>query len=202
LNSDDETLLPLLQAGDRKAFEQLVRQHHRALLAAARPLVGVDEAEEVVQIAWIKAHKALPDFEGRSSLRTWLTRIVLNEARMQLRSRRKEVLFADTGSAEDEPMADRFTPSGMWASPPVSWSESSPDALLMGEQLGDCIEALLGVMPDNQRMLLELRDASGMDFGEICNTLEISASNARVLLHRARTRLFQLVDHYEETGEC
>mgnify|MGYP005842900187 CR=1 FL=1 len=194
--------LPLLQAGDEAAFTRLVRRHHRALMAVARSIVGESEAEEVVQIAWIKAHRALPRFEGRSALRTWLSRIVVNEARMQLRSRRREVFYEDAFSINGEVLEDRFQPTGSWSSPPQTWREDSPDALLMGDQLSDCLQRLLGEMPSNQRAMLEMRDSGGLDFDDICNSLKISASNARVLLHRARARVFKLVDHYNETGEC
>lgn len=198
----DEGLLDGLRIGEERAFAELVRRHHRALLAVARSIVGESEAEEVVQIAWIKAHKALPAFEGRSSLRTWLSRIVMNEGRMQLRSRKREVFIEDAFAGEGDALMDRFQPSGAWSSPPNQWQEDNPEALLTAEHLQDCLERLMGEMPDNQRALLEMRDAGGIDFDHICNTLGISASNARVLLHRARGRLFRLVDHYQETGEC
>lgn len=199
---EDAGFIAALKAGDEAAFGQLVRHHHRTLLAVARGLVGESEAEEVVQLAWIKAHRALPAFEGRSALRTWLSRIVINEARMQLRSRRREVFLEDLAVEGHDPLEERFAASGHWAQPPHRWREDSPEALLTAEQLRDCLERLMREMPDNQRLLLEMRDAGGIDFDEICNTLSISASNARVLLHRARSRLFRLVDHYEETGEC
>ncbi|MCB1836668.1 MAG: RNA polymerase subunit sigma-70, partial [Alcanivoracaceae bacterium] len=77
---EDADFIAALKAGDEQAFSRLVRHHHRVLLAVARGLVGESEAEEVVQLAWIKAHRALPTFEGRSALRTWLSRIVMNEA--------------------------------------------------------------------------------------------------------------------------
>jgi RNA polymerase sigma-70 factor, ECF subfamily len=200
--TNESGLLDALRAGDEQAFASLVRAHHRALIAVARAVVGESEAEEVVQIAWIKAHKALPAFEGRSALRTWLSRIVLNEARMQLRSRRREVFYDDVFSVDGDVLGDRFKPSGAWGSPPGHWQEDSPEDLLTAEHLQDCLERLMKEMPDNQRALLEMRDAGGIDFDEICNMLEVSASNARVLLHRARGRLYRLVDHYQETGEC
>lgn len=187
---------------DELQFARLVREHHRALIALAVPIVGVSEAEEVVQNAWVKAYQAIGRFEGRSGIRTWLSRIVINEAKMQLRSRRREILQSDYDDRADDAMADRFDAAGHWAHPPAAWSEASPDALLSSDTLQDCLSALFDRMPDNQRIVLELRDSNGMPFDEICNSLAISASNARVLLHRARAQLFKLVDHYEETGEC
>lgn len=193
--------LQALQAGDDAAFRDLVRDHHRALMAVAIAIVGSSDAEEVVQIGWIKVHQNIGSFEGRASLRTWLTRIVINESKMWLRKHKRErSLQVDLDS--EAPLADRFKEGGHWSKPPVAWHNESPDDLLMVSELADCLDQLLGNMPGQQRSLLEMRDTGGMPFDEICNELGISASNARVLLHRARTQLFKLVDHYQETGEC
>lgn len=201
MNSDQ---LEQLKLGDQKLFSQLVRDHHHALIALATPIVGRTEAEEVVQNAWVKAYKAIANFEARSALRTWLSRIVINEAKMQLRSRKRELLFADMGDVDEnhDALADRFAENGRWKNSPSNWHVDSPDALLMSSDLERCLQRLLAEIPANQRAVLEMRDSSGIPFDEICNELTISASNARVLLHRARTELFKLVDHYQETGEC
>jgi len=196
--------LEQLKRGNQKLFSQLVRDHHHALIALATSIVGTSEAEEVVQNAWVKAYKAIAQFEGRSALRTWLSRIVINEAKMQLRSRKREQLFADMGDTDDshDALADRFTENGHWHKPSTNWHLDSPDALLMSADLEQCLEQLLAGIPANQRAVIEMRDSNGIPFDEICNELRISASNARVLLHRARAELFKLVDHYQETGEC
>ena len=194
----------LLKTEDKTQFSILVRDHHRALIALATPIVGSSEADEVVQIAWIKAYKAIATFEGKSQIRTWLSRIVINEAKMQLRARNKETLFSDLGSTDSDGdlLEDRFSQNGHWATPPTNWHYDSPEALLMSDDLAKCLERILTAMPSNQRAILEMRDTSELPFREICNNLSISASNARVLLHRARAHLFKLVDHYQETGEC
>lgn len=196
--------LQQLKLGDQGLFSELVRDHHRALVALATPIVGHSEAEEVVQNAWLKAYRAISTFEGRSRARTWLSRIVINEARMQLRSRKRELLFADWGDANDsdDALADHFANDGGWRQPPADWHADSPDALLMSRDLENCLQRLLSAMPANQRAILEMRDSSELPFEEICNELSITASNARVLLHRARAQLFKLVNHYRETGEC
>lgn len=200
MTGNDSLDIAALQRGDEVAFAHAVRLHHRALLAVASAIVGVDDAEEAVQNSWIKAHAALAGFEGRAALRTWLTRIVINECRMLLRGRRPTVSLDET--SDGHPLADRFNANGHWRKPPVPWHEDSPDGLLMEQELEQCLQRLLAAMPQQQRAVLELRDAGGLGFDEICNELAVSASNARVLLHRARTQLFQLVDHYQETGEC
>ncbi|WP_297185753.1 sigma-70 family RNA polymerase sigma factor [uncultured Porticoccus sp.] len=197
--------LAQLKSGDPVLFAELVRDHHRALIALTVPIVGISEAEEVVQNAWLKAYQAISSFAGKSAIRTWLGSIAINEAKMQLRQRKRESLFSDHGDENqytEDSLAQRFTERGHWQHPPAHWHTDSPESLLTGEQLAECLEKLLTAMPDNQRCILEMRDASGLPFDEICSELTVSSANARVLLHRARTQLFKLVDHYEETGEC
>lgn len=193
--------LDRLRAGDRAAFARLVQAHHNRLLATARTLVSPADAEEAVQESWIAAHRALPKFEGRSALLTWLTRIVINQARMQLRRSGREILF-DPQETGGDALDHRFGKNGHWKQPPLKWELNGPDALLTRDELQDCLEKNLNAMPENQRLVLQLRDIQGLDFDGICNILDVSTSNVRVLLHRARARIFQLVDHFQETGEC
>jgi RNA polymerase sigma-70 factor, ECF subfamily len=198
-----EVDLRLLRTGDRAAFSALVKTHHHALLAIATPLVGSNDAEEVVQNGWIKAYQSISRFEGRSHIKTWLTRIIMNEARMALRKTNRERRVTDQSvDSDDDPLFDRFKADGHWGKPPIRWDLDSPEELLMIQDLADCLDTLLANMPDNQRAVLEMRDTAEMPFEEICNELSLSASNVRVTLHRARSQLFKLVDHYQETGEC
>jgi RNA polymerase sigma-70 factor (ECF subfamily) len=203
MSADPESpeFIEQLRGGDRDAFSRLVETYHRRLVATARTLLNAGDAEDAVQNAWISAYKALPKFEGRSKLQTWLTRIVVNEARMRLRGSGRE-LTLDVDDDGRDALADRFKDSGGWARPPVRWGVSSPDELLTSDELAECLRKTLAELPEKQRLVLELRDMQGEDFEAICNSLEVSASNVRVLLHRARTRLFALVDHFQETGEC
>jgi RNA polymerase sigma-70 factor, ECF subfamily len=196
---DSETL-EKLRNGDRESFADLVRAHHRGLQALARTLVPATNAEDVVQNAWVKAYGSISGFEGRASVRTWLSRIVINEAKMLLRQRGRELLV-DEEPGKD-PLVERFDGEGNWDHPPAEWSADSPESLLMQQEMAECLDRVLAEMPANQRALIELRDVQQIPFEEICNTLRISASNARVLLHRGRAQIFALVDHYQETGEC
>lgn len=196
-----DALLPRLRAGDEDSFRQLVERYHGGLLNVARTLLRDGEAEEAVQEAWVSVYRHIARFEGRSSLRTWLTRIVINEAKMRLRKNGREIIL-DLASAEPEPFADRFDDSGHWSAVPQQWDAHSPEQLLEERDLLDCLQRTLAKLPTNQRLVLELRDLQGEELDAICNMLEISASNVRVLLHRARTQLFGTVDHYQETGEC
>ena len=197
---EEPRFIEKLRQGDRAAFGQLVKCHHNMLLATARTLLSPADAEEAVQDAWIAAHKAIAKFEGRSLLRTWLTRIVINQAKMMLRKRGREIQFDPT--SDPDALSHRFHGDGHWQHPPQHWELSSPDNLLTREELRHCMEKHLHFMPDSQRLVLELRDLQGLPADDVCNMLEISASNVRVLLHRARARLFEMVDHFQETGEC
>ena len=113
-------------------------------------------------------------------------------------------MFADIGSDgnDTDPLETRFNSRQQWQKPLIQWSDESPEQLLMRDQLAHCLKKLLARMPAKQRAMLAMRDHAQLDFAEICNELAVSASNARVLLYRARTQLVALIDHYEETGEC
>jgi len=188
---------------DETVFAALVREHHRALIAMATPIVGISEAEEVVQNAWVKAYNAWDSFRGDAAARSWLTRIVINEARMQLRARKRESFFSEVDAdASPDVLQERFRSDGQWRNPPATWGTDDPSALLTREMLEDCLETALGRMTGPQRSVYELRERGGLPFDEVCDSLDVSPSNARVLLHRARAALFQVVDRYEETGEC
>ena len=191
-----------LRQQDKQVFAALVQQYHSKLKAVARALVGAAEAEEVVQEAWLSAWRALPQFEGRASLKTWLTRIVLNAGYNRLR-RRDETLSLEQIAGEHPSFWDRFDPDdGHWQQAPLSWRSDRPDGLLEQSELGDCLQKNLDRLPALQRAVFTLRHVDDMEPDAICNSLNISASNVRVLLHRARLKLFQVVEHYQETGEC
>jgi RNA polymerase sigma-70 factor, ECF subfamily len=200
---DEANLLVRLRAGEQAAFEELVRQYHGAMKRAAAALIGEAQAEEAVQEAWLAAIRHLPEFEGRSSLKTWLFSILLNEARGRLRKAKREVRMEDPGS-DKEGLLDpgRFAGDGHWAQEPLLWHDQSPEALLSHEDFLRCLEKVLAMLPETQRSVLTLREYQGLGLEQICNILSISASNIRVLLHRARTRVYAMVDQFEETGTC
>jgi len=185
-------------------LRDMISQHHLHLLAVAGAIVGDAECEEIVQQAWIKAYQNWANFRHHSSERTWLTRIVINQAKMHLRSRKRDRRHVATLiiAEGDEPLQARFHSNGHWQQPLAQWCEAGPEQLLMRDQLADCLTRLLARLPRQQRDLLALRDHAQLGFEEICNELGLSASNARVLLHRARAQVVALVDHYEESGEC
>lgn len=200
---DDQSLVEGLRNKEEAAYRQAVSSLQGPLLHLARSIVGDKIADEVVQEAWLSAMKALPRFEGRSSFKTWMTRIVANEAKTRLRRENRNVSL-EAMTAEDEGLMARFEGSGHWAkgSEPASWRADSPDALLTSEELRDCLELVIARLPELQGATLRLREQQGYSLADICNILDVSESNVRVLLHRARNRLFATIDHFESTGEC
>lgn len=197
LPSDDE-LIPKLLAYDAAAYNQVVTAHHGLMIHLARAIVGESIADEVVQEAWLAVLKALPRFERRSSLKTWILRIVSNTAKSRLRHESRSVSLDDTQS--DQPIVDpaRFKPPGHWTSPPVMWHADTPDALLASSELRQCINLALKSLPPMQRAALTLRDMQGLDMEVICKILDVSESNSRVLLHRARNHIQQAIEEHEK----
>ncbi|MDE2227764.1 MAG: RNA polymerase sigma factor [Alphaproteobacteria bacterium] len=188
----DADPLPPLRAGDETAIRSLVSTYHAAMVRFARTIVGDAGAEEIVQEAWLKVIRALPTFAGRSSLRTWLFAIVRNEAISRLRQDARQPATVST----DE-LSDRFEPDGAWRTPPAAWSLDTPEAALASKDMRDVVARALEGMPATQRAVVTLRDIEGLSFEDISNILVISASNARVLLHRGRQRLWTAIEEYQ-----
>lgn len=180
-----------------------VRENHGRLVVVARGIVGDGQAEEVVQEAWIAAFRALPAFEGRAALKTWLTTIVINAARGRLRvQKRLPTVSLDVETEDHLPLSERFDASGHWAPALASWVADSPEEMLSREQLADCLKYYLGALPQAQQSALLLRDQSGLEFADIAEALATTEANVRVLLHRARLKLLAVINRYEEEGEC
>jgi RNA polymerase sigma-70 factor (ECF subfamily) len=171
----------------------LVRSHNAAMKRFARTIVGDASAEEVVQEAWLRVVGAVHSFEGRASLRSWLLRIVRNEAISRLRSEARQI---ETESADG--LDERYRPDGGWRSPPAIWSVETPEALLALKDMRAIIDKTLAAMPATQRAVLILKNVEGLSFAEICSSLDITARNARVLLHRGRRRLWSAIDGYQK----
>jgi RNA polymerase sigma-70 factor, ECF subfamily len=190
----ESDLLSGLRAGDAAAFRSLVSTYNGSLMRFARAIVGSEDAKDVVQEAWLKAIRALPRFEGRSSLRSWLLSIVRNEAISRLRQKMR-----DPARDSIDDIANDYGADGKWLNPPSTWSLDSPEALLAAKDTHAVIDKTLQDMPPAQRAVLDLVDTEGLSFAEVCNILEISASNARVLLHRARRRIWTAINA-DQTG--
>ena len=188
---EDLYLLKRLQSGDEQAFVTLVNRYHDSMLRLARTFVHSHAlAEEIVQDTWIGALRGIDRFEGRSSLRTWLLAILVNRAKTTGVRETRSVPIADVEPAVD---AARFNSSGAWSAPPEQWVEDVEDRL-GAAQLGGLIRSTLEAMPERQRAVVMLRDVDGLHSDEICQVLELSAANERVLLHRGRSRLRQALE--------
>jgi RNA polymerase sigma-70 factor (ECF subfamily) len=188
---EDSELLARVRAGDEQAFVLLVSRHHAAMLRIACSLVSSTAvAEEIVQDTWLGVLRGLDGFAGRSTFKTWLMRILVNRARSTGAREHRSVAVGDAGPAVDRA---RFDASGAWMSPPQHWIEDSDDRML-AEALTDRIQSSLGELPPRQREVVMLRDVDGMSGQEVCEVLDISEANQRVLLHRGRSRLRQALE--------
>jgi len=187
----DAELLGRLRAGDEQAFVVLVRRHHAAMVRLASSFVpSVAVAEEVAQDTWVAVLRGIGAFEGRSSLRTWLLRIVVNRARTAGQRERRTVAVGDGEPAVD---AARFDETGHWQRPPERWIEEADDRL-SAAKMADRIRSAIEDLPARQREVVTLRDVEGLSSEEVCSVLEISEGNQRVLLHRGRSRLRQVIE--------
>ena len=188
---DDAELLDRLRAGDEQAFVVLVRRHHDSMLRLACSFVpSLAVAEEVVQDAWMGVLRGIGGFEGRSSFRTWLFRILVNRARTAGVRERRSVAVGDAEAAVD---ASRFDETGGWSAPPEHWIEDVDDRLRAGK-MADRIRSAIEELPARQREVVTLRDVEGLSSNEVCEVLEITDGNQRVLLHRGRSRVRQVLE--------
>jgi RNA polymerase sigma-70 factor (ECF subfamily) len=190
-------LLTRLRAGDEAAFADLVHMWTPSLLRVALMYVPSRAvAEEVVQETWLGVLNGLDRFEGRSSLKTWIFRILVNRARTRGERERRTIPFAAMASreADDEFTAvdaDRFVGpanEGFWATPPRRW-ETDPERALESAETLELVKAAIAKLPEAQRTVITLRDLEGWSSEETRNALEISETNQRVLLHRARSKV-------------
>lgn len=198
----DSALLTRLRAGEQRAFRELVSTYQGGMRAVAYAIVGSRHADEAVQDAWLAVVRHLHGFQGRSSLKTWLLTITANTAKARLKQNRREVLLDDLPGPHGSVGDERFAADGHWLSAPFAWHEDSPDALLAEAELRECLEKTLSSLSQLQNSVLLLRERQGLELQDICNLLDISLSNVRVLLHRARLKVFATLEHFEETGQC
>lgn len=183
----------------------LVDRHGSAMLRLAQMFVPTRAvAEDVVQEAWLGVLNGLERFEGRSSLKTWIFRIVANIAKTRGERERRSVPFsalASEQSAGQDPAVEpeRFDASGAWSAPPAPWEDVPEDHLLSNETLAKIREAIDG-LPETQRTVIRLRDVEGLSSDDVRNVLEISETNQRVLLHRARSKVRRALEGYLTGG--
>jgi RNA polymerase sigma-70 factor, ECF subfamily len=206
----DADLLAALRAGDEAAFAELVDRWSPAMLRIARAYVATaHSAEDAVQDAWLGVVRGLPRFEGRSSLRTWVFTILINQARTRGAREARTVPLSELGRDDDTGPtvdADRFQgpddphPGG-WkpTARPVSWMgtwEGQPEGRVLASEALRLLESALTVLPPRQRTIVTLRDMQGLTPEEACEVLGVTEQNQRVLLHRGRAALRKTLEHY------
>jgi RNA polymerase sigma-70 factor, ECF subfamily len=199
---NEKELVAALRAGDETAFVALVDRYHASLVRLARMYVRQPSvAEEVAQETWLAVLNGIDRFEGRSTLKTWLFRILTNRAKTRGERESRSVPFSSIGDP-DEPAVDPDSfraegdqyPGG-WKEFPTPWEGDPEERLLAGEARALILDAI-EQLPSNQRAVITLRDIEGFDADDVCNVLELSDTNQRVLLHRARSKVRRALEQY------
>jgi RNA polymerase sigma-70 factor (ECF subfamily) len=197
LSPQDAKLVERLRAGDEAAFMELIRELNPSLLRVARMFVPTSAlAEDVVQETWLAVLNGIDRFEGRSSLKTWIFRILTNTAKTRGERERRSVPFStldpEEGGFEPAVERSRFTGTGHWAVLPRAW----PEDRLLAHETRSMIEHAIERLPPSQRTVITLRDVEGWTADEVRNALELSETNQRVLLHRARAKVRSALEQY------
>jgi len=199
---EERRLVDALRAGNESAFTRLVQEYGPGMLRVARMFVSSRAvAEEVVQEAWVGVLNGIARFEGRSSLKTWIFRILTNTAKTRAVREGRSVPFSALAAEDDDGGAvdpDRFLGDdsrfpGHWAAPPRRWE---PERRLLSSETRDLIEREIAKLPPNQAIVVTMRDVEGFDADEVRNALDISETNQRVLLHRGRSKLRRALEEY------
>lgn len=207
---DDDVLVAALRQGDETAFGWLLDRYDRSLRRLARTFVSVPAtADEVVQETWLAVVEGIDRFEGRSALKTWICRILVNRARTRGVRDKRSVPFSSmvgAAAAGDDGLGpifppDRFLPAdhptwpGHWANPPTPWDELPPDRLEAHETL-EQVRATIADLPQPHRTVITLRDVEGWSSDEVCDVLDLTPANQRVVLHRARAKVRATLESY------
>jgi RNA polymerase sigma-70 factor (ECF subfamily) len=208
---DDQALLSSLRAGDERAFTELIDRYSSPLLRVAIIYTGSrGVAEEVVQDAWLGVLNGLDRFEGRSSLKTWIFKILTNIASTRAARERRSVPFSALAVQEGEERGysvdpERFFPPdhdrwpGHWALGPARWQ--TPEDDLLSCETREVVLREIERLPPAQRTVISLRDIEGWPSEEVCDALEVSEGNQRVLLHRARSKVRAALEEYMGAAE-
>jgi RNA polymerase sigma-70 factor, ECF subfamily len=203
LTPADARLVDGLRRKDESAFAELMRMYGAGMLRVARMYVSSRAvAEEVVAEAWLAVLSGIDRFEGRSSLKTWLFRIVANTAKTRGVREARTIPLSALGDDEGESAVDVdrfFGPDarfpGHWSAPPQSWAGAPEERLIADETLG-VIERAIEELPPLQAAVITMRDVEGFSAEEVRNAFDISETNQRVLLHRARSKVRRALEEY------
>jgi RNA polymerase sigma-70 factor, ECF subfamily len=190
--ASEQELVERLRAGDEDAFAELVRRYHRLMMRVARGYVRSDAvAEEVVQESWLAVLRGIERFEGRSSFKTWLLRIVANRA-MTSGARESRSVPVEPSVSGDHFVPEGEPGAGAWASPPEPW----PEDRLLAEETRAVIERAIAELPPTQAAVVTMRDVEGLSSEEVQEALDITPGNQRVLLHRGRQKVRAALETY------
>ena len=196
----DETLLiQKAKDGDTTAFTALVRRYYQLMRFVATPIVGESYADEIVQEAWLTVYQKLAQWEQKGSFKSWLLTITANEAKDLYRKQKREVLIE---APEAQSMTDRFKQDGHWTDAPATWHTAGPEALLSNDELLECLNHKMNAIPEKQRIVFGLKNYSLYSLDDIAEFMGESSANIRVLLHRARTKLYKDIERFQESGIC
>ncbi|WP_327138819.1 RNA polymerase sigma factor [Nocardia sp. NBC_01327] len=200
----DDVLVGRLSKGDESAFEQLLDAWSASMLRLARSFVSTNaSAEEVVQETWLAVIRGIDGFEGRAALKTWVFRILVNTAKKRGLKERRTLPFGSLTSEDEGPTVDpsRFRSAGdpypgHWLADrkPQRWSE--PEIAAERAEIMRVVAAALAELPDRNRIVITLRDMEGYSSDEVCELLDISQGNQRVILHRSRAAVRVKLEHY------
>jgi RNA polymerase sigma-70 factor (ECF subfamily) len=197
--SDDLAQAKLIAAGDEAAFLALLEAIGPTLKRLTRTLVGnTATAEDVLQETWAAILDGVGSFEGRSALKTWACRILVNTAKKRTAREARSVPMSALGDGEEATVdPSRFSAEGFWMAPPTPLGEGrTPEGLAVHKEVRELIERALLELPENQRAVVTLRDVEGWDSADVCTALELTEANQRVLLHRGRARIRTALETY------
>lgn len=209
--TDDQVLVAALRRGDEDAFAWLIDRYHGSLHRLARTYVATPAvADDVVQETWLAVVKGIDRFEGRAAVSTWLYRILANIARTRGVREHRTIPFSSAAGALEDGAGPAVEPErfgvvgdpgyGKWAAPPTPWNDE-PEASLESQETLAAVRAAVEALPPAQREVITLRDLEGWTSTEVRNALDLSETNQRVLLHRARAKVRRaLEEHFEEAG--
>jgi RNA polymerase sigma-70 factor (ECF subfamily) len=203
-HESDETLLGPLRAGDEQAFATLVDRMNGRLLSLARTFTTSPAlAEDIVQETWLGVIRGLRGFEGRSSLRTWIFSILVRRA-CTMAAREARGARIGSEAAGENGNGPEWNPGqgrqGLWNATPVPWGLVDPASLFQSMEALGVIRETVAALPERQRQALLLRDVEDLGAKDVCNVLEITETNLRVLLHRGRARVREALDAYLREG--
>lgn len=202
-HDDDLALARRIAGGDESAFLAMVESVGPSLKRLARTMVKSDAvAQEVVQETWTAVLEGLAGFEGRSALRTWACRILFHTAKKRTAREARSVPMSSLGDGE-EPDVDpaRFSEHGFWTAPPSPLGDGqSPEGLALRREVRELVQKTLEALPEAQRLVVTMRDVEGWESEDVCNVLELTETNQRVLLHRGRARLRAVLETYLAGG--